>query len=115
VIAAAELIVGADTDLLAQPEHPILANAEPGATDGHLQPVRHRAIPGASADATTRFEHDDPGTCLDELPRRRQPGEAGADDTHVRLTAIHVRSLWRSYPRPATMLTPVAMMTTPNT
>ena len=91
VVADAVLLVGGEPDRLAQLEHPVLPDAEPGAAHRDGQAVGHLAPPGPAADAVTGLEHDDLGATLDQPPSGRQPGEAGADDAHVCLLPIHAR------------------------
>ena len=92
VVAVAELLVGVDADVLAQLEHALLADPQPRAPDRHRQPVGHLPVPRPSAHTMASLEHDDPGASCYELPRRRQPREAGADHADVRMETFHGRS-----------------------
>ena len=88
----AELLVGADADVLAELEHALLAGPQPRAPDRHRRAVGHLPVPRPSADTPASLEHDDPGASCYELSRRRQPREAGADHADLRVETFHGRS-----------------------
>src|SRR5262249_1855349 len=83
------LRIGLEADLLAEREHPILPQPEPGPPDRDHEPVGQHLVPDPAAHPVTRFEDDHAAPGLHQAPCGCQAGEPGTDDADVGLARLH--------------------------
>ena len=91
-VALVILGIGLETDFLAEREHPVLPQPEPGSPDRDHEPVGQGLVPDPTAYPVTRLEDDHAAPGLHQAPRGRQTGKAGTDDAYVGLARFHGRS-----------------------